>query len=66
MDIKSTFPIGKRFELSPSTDQWMMGDRYGEVVKVNEKTGLVHMRMDRSGKVIRCLPEHLIIRDGNP
>lgn len=25
--------IGKRVELSPSTDAWMQGDRYGEIVR---------------------------------
>lgn len=52
------FPAGKRVELHPGTDQWMMGDRFGNVVRV--KDGLVHVKMDRSGKTLKCKPEHIL------
>jgi hypothetical protein len=49
--------IGKRVELHPATDAWMMGDRFGQVVKVGTK--LYHVKMDRSGKVRKMLPENV-------
>ena len=59
--------VGTRVELHPATDRWMMGDRFGEVVKVTSKIRdfkitrtFVHVRMDRSGKTIRFGPEDLI------
>lgn len=36
---------GDRVELSPATDLWMMGARYGTVVKVGRT--LVHVKLDR-------------------
>lgn len=51
--------IGQRVELHPVTDAWMMGDRFGEVVKVGRS--LVHVRMDKSGKVRRLRPENVFI-----
>lgn len=49
--------VGDRVELHPATDAWMMGDRYGDVVKVGAK--LVHVRMDRSGKVRKLTPAYV-------
>lgn len=46
-----------RVELSPSTDAWMAGDRFGEVVKVGST--YVHVRMDRSGRT-RMVPPNLV------
>jgi hypothetical protein len=31
------FTIGQRVELHPATDRWMMGDRYGTIVKLDER-----------------------------
>ena len=42
------FVAGRRVELHPATDRWMMGDRYGEVVKV--EPARVRVRLDKSGK----------------
>lgn len=42
------FVRGRRVELHPATDRWMMGDRYGEVIKVG--LGRVRVRLDKSGK----------------
>lgn len=53
------FIIGQRVELNPATDAWMMGDRFGEVVKVGRS--LIHIRMDRSGKVRRVRPSDVFI-----
>ena len=49
------FNVGHRVELHPATDRWMMGDRFGNVVKVGRK--LVHVKMDRSGKTLKVSPE---------
>jgi len=51
------FNVGMRVELHPATDQWMMGDRFGDVVKVGRK--LVHVKMDRSGRTLKAIPEHI-------
>jgi hypothetical protein len=48
------FDEGQRLELHPACDVWMMGDRFGTVVKVGRK--LVHVRMDRSRRVLRLAP----------
>ena len=45
--------IGQRVELAPSTDRWMMGDRYGEIVAYAMRRSHVRVKMDRSGKTIR-------------
>lgn len=47
----------QRVELHPATDAWMRGDRYGIVVKTGRK--YVHVRMDRSGRVLRVPADRL-------
>ena len=51
---QAAFWQGRRVELHPATDAWMMGDRYGEVVDVGRK--YLWVKMDRSGKTRKCLP----------
>lgn len=41
----NTVTVGARVELSPATDLWMMGARFGTVVKVGRT--LVHVKLDR-------------------
>ena len=53
----STFHVGDLVESHPATDTWMMGDRYGRVVKVGRK--LVHVLMHRSGRTLRFAPGNL-------
>lgn len=53
----SDFQVGNRVELSPATDAWMMGDRFGEVVNVGRM--LVWVEMDVSGKVRKLHPENI-------
>jgi hypothetical protein len=48
---------GMRVEIHPASDAWMMGDRFGEVVKVGRS--IVHVRMDRSGRVRWFHPESI-------
>jgi len=54
-----------RVQIPCYTDRWMRGDRYGEVVKVVNKTvrhdradrvrDVAHVKLDKSGKTIRVL-----------
>lgn len=55
------FKVGQRAEAHPATDAWMMGDRFGLVVKIGRTS--VHVKMDRSGKVRRFHPSNLLIID---
>ena len=43
--------LGRRVELHPATDAWMMGDRYGTIVKVNKSN--VSIKMDKSGRTLK-------------
>ena len=49
--------IGTRVESHPATNAWIFGDRYGVVVKVGRK--YVHVKMDRSGRVLRFTPDNV-------
>lgn len=49
---------GDRVQAHPATDAWMRGDRYGAVESVGRKR--VHVRMDRSGRILRFAPENLV------
>jgi hypothetical protein len=55
-----------RVQIPAYTDRWMMGDRYGDVVKVSRKTGrshpavkpgdeIAHVKLDKSGKMVRVI-----------
>ena len=49
--------VGQRVSMHPATDAFMMGDRYGDVVKVGKTK--IHVKMDRSGKTRQVLPRNL-------
>jgi len=51
------FMVGQRVSMHPATDAFMMGDRYGTVIKLGQK--LVHVKMDRSGKTRKVSPGYL-------
>ena len=51
------FLVGQRVQMHPATDAFMMGDRYGDVVKIGREK--VHVKMDRSGKVRHVSPQYL-------
>lgn len=53
------YRVGQRVEIHPSCDAWMMGDRFGEVVKITGRR--IHVKMDRSGKT-RLFAARLIMR----
>ena len=72
MSARPDFPIGSRVELHAACDEWMQGDRYGEVVGlgrsreyVDHFTGKrsmsrpVRVKLDRSGRVRRFHPDNL-------
>jgi len=43
-----------RVEIPVWTDRWMMGDRYGEIVKTSRVNGtaIAHVKLDKSGKTV--------------
>ena len=51
------FMVGQRVESRPGCDCWMRGDRYGTVEKIG--SAFVHVRMDRSGRVLKFHPANL-------
>ena len=46
------YEIGDRIELHPATDEWMRGDKYGEIIKVYADSTMT-VRMDKSRRLIR-------------
>lgn len=65
------YRIGKRMQLHPATDRWMMGDRFGEIVAISKRVRhyidpkdprngqIFTVVMDRSGKRIRVSEGHI-------
>jgi hypothetical protein len=51
------FLVGQRVQTGAHTDWFMMGDRYGDVVKLGKTK--VHVKMDRSGKTRLISPRNL-------
>lgn len=51
------FRKGQRVQLHPGCDQWMQGDRYGEVKTVGRWR--LTLRMD-SGRLLRAKPTHIL------
>ena len=49
---------GDRVQLHPSTDHWMRGDRYGDVVRVTSTK--ITVKLDKSGKTVSLLPEKIL------
>lgn len=52
----SDFLPGERVQLHPATDLWMMGAKYGTVVKVTKTR--VHVKLD-IGRTVRLSGEYL-------
>ena len=54
--------VGKRVELHPATDRWMMGDRYGFLTQVQlngrKEVVLAHIELDKSNKTITLHPSN--------
>ena len=49
---------GDRVQLHPSTDHWMRGDRYGDVVRVTNSK--VTVKLDKSGNTVSLLPDKIL------
>jgi hypothetical protein len=50
----ASFAPGDRVELHPCTDRWMMGDRYGRIVKADNDESW-RVKLDVSGKTLSFL-----------
>lgn len=50
--------IGDRVEIPVWTDRWMMGDRYGFVMKLTKK-GIAHVHLDKSGRTLKFRAQDL-------
>lgn len=51
------FFVGDRVELSPATDLWMRGARFGTVARVTKKH--VHVKIDKLGIVKRFFVDYV-------
>ena len=53
--------MNERVQIPAYTDRWMMGDRYGEIVKITkgrkgmEREEVAHVKLDKSGKTLRFI-----------
>jgi len=57
--------MSMRVQIPAYTDRWMMGDRYGEVIKVTRtrkqngklavNSEIAHVKLDKSGKTQRFI-----------
>ena len=61
--------VGRRVELHPGTDAWMMGDRYGVVASLLVRDWLgdliilaTRVKMDKSGRTLRVAPDQAILQ----
>ncbi len=54
------FVMHQSVEIHPCNDRWMMGDRFGEVTKIDTKLGLVRIKLNRSGKSFNFLPRNVL------
>ena len=54
-----------RVQIPAYTDRWMMGDRFGELVKTTRYRGknIAHVKLDISGKKIKVLLDDVTIVD---
>jgi hypothetical protein len=61
-----------RVQIPAYTDRWMMGDRYGEVVRIATRRNdnafdgrekIVHVLLDKSGKVRKFVLDDCIVID---
>ena len=50
----AVFLPGARVEIHPSTDLWMRGARYGDVIKTTKGGAIVHVKLDNLAKPVRA------------
>jgi hypothetical protein len=55
--LTTDFQVGDRVETHPATDYWMMGARFGTVIKIGRK--MVHVQLDRIDRVRTIHPRNL-------
>lgn len=55
--------IGDRVELHPSMSRWMMGDRFGDIEKINAKAKRIKVKLDKSGKSIWVFESNVNVID---
>ena len=51
--------LGQRVELHPNTDEWMMGDRYGQIIDISSETGNIRVLMDKSMRELIVHPRNV-------
>lgn len=53
-----SLPLGCRVELHPARNEWMRGDRYGEIVyhRLGRGENRYGVRLDKSGRVLTLAP----------
>ena len=50
-----------RVQIPPYTDRWMMGDRYGDITRIDsiqvdgKAVDRASVRLDKSGKIVRVI-----------
>ena len=49
---------GQRIEMHPATDEWMMGDRYGEIIEITNN-GKYRVLLDKSMKELIVHPRNI-------
>ncbi len=59
-NAKACKPVERtqRVQIPVYTDRWMMGDRYGDLLKITRaKSGeeVAHVKLDKSGKIVRVI-----------
>lgn len=49
----------ERLQIPAYTDRWMMGDRYGDLIRVTVSRHnfeqIAHVKLDKSGKTVRVM-----------
>lgn len=53
----------QRVQLSPATDWWMRGDRYGTILGIDKRPSsgpVITIELDRSGRKIRLRPDDIL------
>jgi hypothetical protein len=56
--------LGKRVQIPAYRDEWMRGDRYGQVDgRVNRNRGYLWVVLDKSGKRIKVLADDCTVID---
>ena len=49
--------IGTRVQIPVYKDEWMQGDRFGEVIRYTPNIGMVRVKLDKSGREIPALAD---------